>query len=131
DNPLILADRKCKRLKTLLSVQTAARKVRLPFIAPLVFCSAPDLKCHLREHARQGVFLRDREKTDEHGPRQGIRHALTEWPSSVDEETRRQRRLDRPMVKAIERALEEAGIQPSQRARRVGDYLRGELLFEG
>jgi len=131
DNPLLLADKKCKRLKTLLSVQAAAKKIRLPFIAPLVFCSDKDLKNRLPDHARQSVFLRDREKTTEHGPRRGIIAALTEWPPELDEDTRQRRRLDRPTVKAIARALEEAGIAPSQRSRRVGDYLRGELLFEG
>ncbi len=131
DNPILLADKKCKRLKTLLAAQAAAKKIRLPFIAPLVFCSDKDLKNRLPDHARHGVFLRDRDKTPEHGPRRGIIWALTEWPPELDDETRQRRRLDRPTIKAVARALEEAGIAPSQRSRRVGDYLRGELLFEG
>lgn len=131
DNPLILTDRKCKRLKSLVQAQAAAKKVRLPFLAPLVFCSATDQVNRLPEHARHGVFLRDREKSPEHGPRRGIRWALTEWPDSLGEETRQSRRIDKPMAKAFSRALEQAGVQPSQRARRIGDYLRGNLLFEG
>ena len=35
------------------------------------------------------------------------------------------------MAKAVSRAMQEAGIRPSQRARRVGDYRLDELLFEG
>lgn len=131
DNPLILTDKKCKRLKTLLAAQQAAKKAELPFIAPLVFCSAPDLVNHLPDSARQGVYLRDRGEGRDHGPRRGILWALTAWGEEVDEETRRRRRVDRPMVKAFARALEQAGVQPSQRARRVGDYQRRDLLFEG
>ena len=131
DNPLILADKKCKRLKSLLESQPAAKKAELPFIAPLVFCSDPNQVNRLPDSARQGVYLRDRDKTPEHGPRRGILWALTQWPDEVDESTRLRRRVDRPMVKAFVRALEQAGVQPSQRARRVGDYQRRELLFEG
>lgn len=131
DNPLILADKKCKRLKSLLESQPAAKKADLPFIAPLVFCSDPNQVNRLPASARQGVYLRDREIMSERGPRRGILWALTQWGDEVDEPTRQRRRVDRPMVKAFVRALEQAGVQPSQRARRVGDYQRRELLFEG
>ena len=40
-------------------------------------------------------------------------------------------RIDRPIAKALTRAMEEAGIRPSQRARKVGDYKLDELLYEG
>jgi serine/threonine protein kinase len=131
DNPLILADKKCKRLKALLESQPAAKKADLPFIAPLVFCSDPNQVNRLPDSARQGVYLRDRDRTPEHGPRRGILWALTQWPDEVDESTRLRRRVDRPMVKAFVRAIDQAGVHPSQRARRVGDYERRELLFEG
>ena len=35
------------------------------------------------------------------------------------------------MAKALARAMEQAGIRPSQRARRVGDYVLGELIADG
>ena len=38
DNPLLNADRKCKKLKSLLERQPACRVERLPFIEPLI-CS--------------------------------------------------------------------------------------------
>src|SRR5215468_10558407 len=37
DNPLILADRKAKRLKSLIAKQKSCQKVRVPFLQPLVF----------------------------------------------------------------------------------------------
>lgn len=131
DNPLILADKKCKRLKSLLESQPAAKKADLPFIAPLVFCSDPNQVNRLPASARHGVYLRDREETPQHGRRLGILWALTQWGDEVDESTRQRRRVDRPMVKAFVRALDQAGVQPSQRARRVGDYQRRDLVFEG
>ena len=47
DNPLLSADRKAKKLKSLLKRQKSARKVGMPYLEPLVFCSAPDLVCEL------------------------------------------------------------------------------------
>lgn len=48
DNPLILANSKAKKLRSLLASQKAFRgKYKLPFIEALVFCSADDLKCDL------------------------------------------------------------------------------------
>src|SRR5262245_59599668 len=131
DNPLILTDKKCKRLKAVLASQPAAKKIHLPFIAPLVFCSDAQLANHLPDHARHGVYLRDREKSADHGPRRGIVWALTEWPPELDDGSRQRRRIDRPIVQPIARALHAAGIHPSQRSRSVGDYIRGQLLFEG
>lgn len=59
DNPLILADRKAKRLKSLLARQKACHKIRVPFLQALVFCSAPNLSFRLAPAAQQGVHLRD------------------------------------------------------------------------
>lgn len=39
--------------------------------------------------------------------------------------------LDRPMVKALSRGLEQIGIKPSQRSRRVGDYELQGLIDDG
>jgi len=123
DNPRLLADRKAKRLKSLLARQRSARKIAFPFVLPVVFCSAPDLVLQLEPAGRHGVFLRD------HDGRDGIVAALTRWaPGGADDPG--ERRIDRPTAKAIARAIEEAGIRPSQRSRRVADYLLRELLDE-
>ena len=64
DSPLIAANNKAKKLRSLLQRQRASKsKGQVPFIEALVFCSAPDLKLELRGNATQRVCLRDRPKT--------------------------------------------------------------------
>lgn len=60
DNPLMLANRKAKKLATLLRRQRASKHVRVPFIEPLVFLSHRDVRCHLHDAARTRVTVRDR-----------------------------------------------------------------------
>ena len=59
DNPLLLANRKAKALASLLKVQSACNKVRLPWLDALVFLSADDLQCDLTGIARNRVLLKD------------------------------------------------------------------------
>ena len=60
DNPLILANRKSKRLASLLRRQSSVfkAKLRLPFVEPLIFLSATSLNCKLSGTARSGTYLR-------------------------------------------------------------------------
>jgi serine/threonine protein kinase len=124
DNPLFLANQKAKKLASLLQRQRAFQKLRVPFIEPLIFCSAADLQCQLQANARFHVCLRD--QTDRPGIMAAIRRrhcpGLSERPRGT---------FDRPMAKAISRALEQLGIKPSQRSRRVGDYELQAMLDEG
>jgi serine/threonine protein kinase len=130
DSPLILADRKAKRLKSLIAKQKSCQKVRVPFLQPLVFCSADDLTIHLSAVARQGVFSHDRDPAPGESSPPGIVAAMTRWAAGAPDDPG-DRRIDKPTAKALSRALEEAGIRPSQRARRVSDYVLGELLADG
>jgi serine/threonine protein kinase len=122
DNPLLLADRKAKRLKGLLARQRALRGKRVPFIRPLVFLSDPELQVALDDSARGGVALRI---------------ARSSLPGVIDVLTRPRdperpaRVVDRPLAAALAAALEQAGIRPSQQRRRVGDLELGELIDEG
>ena len=83
DNPLLLTNRKAKRLKSLLARQKALRgERRLPFITPLVFLSSPDLDCRLPPEARDGVHGLDGDKdkgepSPQGGGLAGIVEALT------------------------------------------------------
>ena len=115
-------DRKAKRLKSLLEQQPSVRKARsrLPFIQPVVFLSHPEVVCKLPPLARQHVHLRD--ESPEGRQRDGIMAALTR-PEP--------RRVDRPALQLLVRALAEAGIREARRKRQVGDYLLGELIGEG
>lgn len=122
ENPLLGADRKAKRLKSLLEQQASARKskARLPFIQPIIFLSHPEVVCKLPPLARQHVYLRD--ESPEGRQREGIIAALTR---------REPRRVDGPVLKLLIRAISEAGIREARRKRQVGDYVLGELIGEG
>ena len=58
-HPLILANRKAKRLRSLLARQPALRNERDPYITALVFLSSPDLDCRLHDIGRASVCGRD------------------------------------------------------------------------
>src|ERR1035441_8101611 len=123
DNPLLNADRKCKKLKSLLERQPACRIERLPFIEPLIFLSNPELKNLLPDPDRIRICQRDRDNAP------GIIAALKfrNAPGLKQDVPL----INRPVIKQLARAFNEAGIRPSQRHRRVGDYELKELLAEG
>ena len=126
DNPLLLANRKAKKLISLLRRQPALRKrAASPFLEAHVFLSHEDVDCRLTEDLRDRVHRRDAGAGRDERP--GIVAALTRHSAGTPPRTR----PDRPMAKAISRAMQEAGIRPSQRTKRVGDYRLDELLFEG
>lgn len=134
DNPLLLANRKAKRLKSLLMRQRAFRGEQVPFVRPLVFLSSPELDCRLAPDARNGVHGLDiddpHDAPTQRGGLSGIVKALTSM-SSEERERLGERRIDKPMAKRIAAALEQAGVRPAQRRRQVGDLELGELIDEG
>jgi len=124
DNPVFLANRKAKKLVSLLQRQRAFEKLRVPFIEPLIFCSAENLQSQLQGNARFHVCLRDQTN------KPGIMAALNRRDCpGLSEKPRGE--FNRPMGKAISRALEQIGIKPSQRSRRVGDYELQSVIDEG
>jgi len=127
DNPLITTNLKAKKLSSLLQKQKAFKnRGRLPFIEPLVFCSAAGLHCELKGNARAKVCLRDREDPK----RPGIMAAIfnRECPG-LDSHLKGTH--DTPMSNAVGQALNQAGIRPSQKSRKVGDYLLKQIIGEG
>jgi serine/threonine protein kinase len=131
DSPLIAANLKAKKLASLLQRQKACQKKgRLPFVEALVFCSAPDLLCELQGNARLRVCLRDRDKDGDKPAQPGILAAVMrrECPG-LDPLPRGTH--DRPMAKIVGQAMEQAGIRPSQRQRKVSDYVLEQLIGEG
>ncbi|MCE2484099.1 MAG: BREX system serine/threonine kinase PglW [Desulfurellaceae bacterium] len=131
DNPLIAANTKAKKLAALLQRQKVSRKKgRLPYLETLVFCSAPELQCGLQGTARYHVCLRDRDKEAGRPDRPGIMAAIRgrKCPG-LDRQPRGTH--DRPTAKTVSQALEQAGIRPSQRQRRVGDYILDEIVADG
>lgn len=121
DNPLFGANRKAKKLASLLKRQKAMEKLRLPFVDAFVFCSAQGTALHVNEALRSHVFGKD------HGDPKtgGIVEALTRRRAQHATQT-----IDAPMARAVGRALEQAGIKPANRVRKVSDYILERILFE-
>jgi serine/threonine protein kinase len=128
DNPLLLANRKAKKLVGLLKRQVGS-SVRLPYLEPLIFCSHSDTKIELEESAAYRVCTRDKLAKDGSIKEKGILSALmhrdflgsAEAPKSY---------ITPSIVKTVVRAMEQVGIKSSQRNRKVGDYILKEILYE-
>jgi serine/threonine protein kinase len=131
DNPLIAANTKAKKLNALLQRQKACKnKGSLPFLEALVFCSAPDLRCELQDTARYRVCLRDREQDGDTPARYGITAAIKDRRCpGLDPHPRGTH--NRPTAKTLSQAMEQAGIRPSQRRRKVSDYALDQVIEEG
>ena len=130
DNPVLLANRKAKALSSLLKSQSAVGKIRVPWLDALVFLSADNLQCDLTGPARNRVCLKDRAADGHHAERKGILAALiNRVGQGIDPDLRTT--IDITVAKALSRAMEQAGIRPSQRARRIGDYVLGDLIADG
>ena len=130
-NPLMSANMKAKKLRQLLERQKAAKaKAPLPFVEPLVFLSASDLRCELQDTAAFGVCLRDVPASGAAAERPGILAAVKRRACPglrpKDGPT-----VDRPLAKTLTQAVEQAGIPSQPRQRRVSDYLLERLLGEG
>lgn len=115
DNPLLLTNRKAKKLASLLRKQMTVQKRRTPYIQSLVFLSDPAQRCKLTGPARENVHLRGdivAKLFDETVP------VASAQP------------IDRDLTTSINRALEAVGIRPPQQSRRVGDYQLELVLAE-
>ncbi|HSX81904.1 MAG TPA: protein kinase, partial [Candidatus Saccharimonadia bacterium] len=120
DNPLLLANRKAKKLKALLQ--------RLPYVEPIIFLSAPGLRCELSGAACTGVYMRQESE------RHGYPDIVAVLSGTAESPTGRHGAallpIDRRLSQAISRGMDQAGIRPSQRAHRVSDYKLERLLGE-
>jgi len=132
DNPVFAANRKAKKLKSLLEKQKAIRnfKGRMPFLETLVFCSAPGLDLKLEGTARYRVCPRDQDAAEGQPARPGIIAALERRDCpGLDAHPKGQG--DRAVAKAISQAMHQIGVRPSNKARKVLDFVLGNLLMEG
>lgn len=131
DNPYQLANSKAKKLRSLLQRQKAAKsKGQIPFIEALVFCSAENLQCELQGNAKFHVCLRDRGADGGKPARPGIMAAIKRREcDGLDPNSKGAH--DRPTAKLVAQAIEQAGIRPSQRSRKVSDYVLDRLINEG
>lgn len=125
DNPLILTNRKAKRLASLLRRQPAIikAKIRLPFVEPVIFLSSSSLSCQLEGLAKAATFQHGQPgAVDDPGIVGALSHGLA---------TRAVMPVDATQARAIARGLAEAGIRPSNKHRQVGDYRLISLIAEG
>jgi serine/threonine protein kinase len=106
DNPVIGATRKARKLKSLLAAQQAMRGRRVPWIDGAVFLSNPDLDVQLRAEGRAHVYG---------PPGQRSLSAVTGYIAAPGT-------VDAGLSKALARAIDQAGIRQSQRARTVGSF---------
>jgi serine/threonine protein kinase len=128
DNPLFLANRKAKKFKSLLQRQGALRRHRAPYVEPIIFLSNPALRCDLTKAGKNGVYLG---KEAEKEARPDIVTVLAgKLSSDGGDFGAGVKRIDRTISKAVGRAMEQAGIRPSQRYRKVGDYVLERLMLE-
>jgi Nuclease-related domain/Protein tyrosine and serine/threonine kinase len=128
DNPLLLANRKAKKLKALLQHQKALHGQRLPYVEPIIFLSAPGLRCELSGAACTGVYMRQESAPQGSPDIVAVLNGTTEIPRGHRGPPMSP--IDRRLSQAISRAIDQAGIRPSQRAHRVSDYRLERLLGE-
>lgn len=125
DSPLLLANRKAKKLGSLLTAQKALAKKRRPFIEAVVFLSRMGVRCLLEGRARTGVYLGGESE------RNGHPSILDVLSGNAGFDPRRPpTRIDPSLSRAFGNAMKQAGIQPSQRQRKVADYRLRDLLLE-
>ena len=125
DSPLLLANRKAKKLIGLLKTQKALAKQRRPYVEAVVFLSRVGVRCRLEGRARTGVYL---SAESERGNHPNILDLL--GGNAGFDPRRPPQRIDRSLSTAFARAMDQAGIRPSQRQRRVADYVLRSLLLE-
>jgi serine/threonine protein kinase len=106
DNPVISATRKARKLKSLLQAQQAVRGRRVPWIDAAVFLSNPELDVQLRPEGRAHVYGPQGQRTLS----KIVDYFATPGP------------VDAGLSKALARAIDQAGIRLSQRARTVGSF---------
>ncbi len=128
DNPLILANRKAKRLASVLRKQPSVlkSKVRLPWVEPIIFLSAAAFKCKLAGPARARAYLRGQPGAADDPGIIGI--FLSGVPGSPGPSASR---VDHPQARMLVRAMVDAGIRPSNKHRRVGEYQLHAIIGEG
>lgn len=127
ENPLLVTNRKAKRIKSLLAAKwskvagpNAGREP--PFIQPLVFLSDPNLEIGLDRDARAHICGRDGSSVTESGALPGI-FAVVNGIGAVEANNPRFRQLNTPTTKAVADALDAIGIKESDHTRRVGSWV--------
>ncbi len=137
DHPLLLANRKAKRLRSLLARQPAFKGEQPPWVTALVFLSSTELNCRLQDIARTAVCGRDPDPVPPGAAQPPARTASARLPGIVaglkDPTTLglRGHPVNKPLSARLAQALDQAGLRPWNRGRRAGDWELDDLLDEG
>ena len=123
ENPLLLANRKAKKLKSLLGRQLAFKNGRLPYIQAAVFLSSPQAVLRLDDVAAQHVYLRP--DADRKG-----RSSIVDLIQGRATEVEGRPPVPRDMERSLARAMEQLGLRQRTRAASVGDYQLTRLISE-
>lgn len=125
-NPLLVTDRKAKRIKSLLEARwgkvAGNNAQRVPFIQPVVFLSDPTLHVALAADARAHVYGRDGSPVVDSGALPGIVDAVTKI-GAIEANSTRFHQLNTPTTSAVAKALDSIGIKESDHTRRVGEWV--------
>jgi serine/threonine protein kinase len=127
DNPLSLANRKCKALKALLERQAAFKrgKADVPFIEPLIFCSDENNILHLCGPQANNVCLRDRQD----GSVPGIIGAISRRDAPGLRSFQRPP-VTKEQIRAFITGVEQISLRPVQKVRKAGDYVLDGLFHD-
>lgn len=118
DNPLIAANRKARKLASLLKREKGFAKVKPPFLEAVIFCSAQQLQVRLDGAAGRNILTR-RDVVDALVSRVGL--SSDQQPAG---------RHGEPTARALVQSMASLGIKPTQRSRRVGDHQLEKLIHE-
>lgn len=134
DHPLYLANKKAKRLKSLLEKHARQRRGEIPFVQPLIFFSAEGLDLQLRGNG--GVKVCRRDPLDPLGNpvfplvKPGVLAALMQGDFEGNDLNTRVH-LSAGALRVVAQAMEEAGVREPHRRRVVSDYRLERLVDEG
>lgn len=120
ENPLLLANRKAKKLKSLLSRQAAFKNKRVPFIQAAIFLSSSACQLKLEPIAAQHIYLRN----------DAARPTIFDLIEGRLDGGHGQSPLSRDQDRDMTRAMDQLGLRPRSRAMSVGDYKLVRLISE-
>jgi len=123
ENPLLLANRKAKKLKSLLSRTKAFKSFPVPFIQAAVFLSSPECSFALDEVSGQHVYLRA-------GASPKGRPNISDVVSGAATRAEGRPSIGRDLERALSRAMDELGMRRRSSSAQVGDYKLSRLIFE-
>ncbi|MFG1999078.1 BREX system serine/threonine kinase PglW [Spirillospora sp. NPDC048911] len=127
ENPLHLTDLKCKQLRQQLewarNQLPGLKHLRIPYIRPAIFLSAPDLRCEFDDVQKLNVFGRDGLEAQTGLP--GI------WTGLLGAPPRSSRDIVEPALsKQLHKLLNKAGISGLRKHRKIGPFELAPQSFD-